>query len=169
MTNEILTDSELTLLEYIYQDVELPVFEITLQPHETVRKQQNLYDAATQKFLTKPTSLLVADDGRPDQSLKSITQTDSALKLDDKKIIIKTQLDDAWQLRLCIVNEDNTPFNIERVRIGNVPAFQDNNNPAIWNFNLQFMDNYCRRNFLEQPIFVHLNNGYQIKCMPPFI
>lgn len=163
-----ITEREWMLLDFATKDIELPMIEFTLQPPKTVQTNKNLYHPETKKFLTKPTLLQVADDGTPGQSLKAMMQTNGTVKVKDKRFFIETQLDDAWQFHLSIENEDRTPITVERVRIGNIPAFQDNKNPTVWNFSLQMFDDKRRYKILEQPIFVQLSNGYRIKCFIPF-
>ncbi|MDR2439410.1 MAG: hypothetical protein LBE12_08590 [Planctomycetaceae bacterium] len=163
-----ITEREWMLLEFANQYVELPIVDLKLQPPENGQKNKDWYDFETKKYLKSPVLLQAADDGYPGQLLKAWMQNNGTVEIKDKRFFIETQLDDVWQLHFSIKNEDHTPTAVERVRIGNIPAFQDNKNPAIWNFNLQMFDDNHRRQILEQPIFVQLRNGYRIKCIPPF-
>jgi hypothetical protein len=161
---EPLNDFEFCLLEYIYQDVKLPVIELPLQPSRWTRKNKNLYDTVNEKFITRPTLLLSADDGKPSESFKAIMQTNGDVNVKDKSFSIETQLDDAWQLNF----EIKSDIPVERVRLGKVPAFQDANNAIRWKVILKMFADNIRREFLEDSLFIQLSNGYRIKCFLPF-
>ncbi|MDR2761931.1 MAG: hypothetical protein LBB88_04970, partial [Planctomycetaceae bacterium] len=164
-----ITEREWMLLEFATKNVKIPIVEVILQPHETVRKDKFLYDITTQKLLTSPTLLQVADDGKSGSgSLLKMMQTESNVKINNIKFHIETRLDNKWQLNFLIENKDTLPVIIERVRIGSIPAFQSKKNHDLWNFNLQMFNIDYRKQILEQPIFVQLSNGYQIKCVLPF-
>ncbi|MDR3198410.1 MAG: hypothetical protein LBU34_11135 [Planctomycetaceae bacterium] len=167
--NTPITEREWALLDFAYRNVELPLIELTLQPSQWTKKQNNLYDSVSEKLIKRPTLLLATGDGKPADSLKKIMQTDSTVKIKDRKLYIETQLDDAWQFHISIEDESNEPIAIDRVRIGNIPAFQDEKNSSVWNFRLKIFDDNKRKQLLEQSIFVQLSNGYRFKCSLPFI
>jgi hypothetical protein len=161
-----LTDEELTLLEYVYQDVELPVIELQLQPPKQAlrRMMEKLYDATTAKFLKRPTLLLSANDGMPSDKLKAMMQTEGTVKVKDKEFFVEMQLDDVWQLNL----EIKCDIPVERVRLGKIPAFQNPDTENQWNVRLKMFADHLRREYLEQPLFIQLSNGYRVKCFLPF-
>ncbi|MDR0336427.1 MAG: hypothetical protein LBI18_04985, partial [Planctomycetaceae bacterium] len=161
-----ITEREFELLEFAYRNVKLPVVDLQRQPPMYVRHRIQLYDATTGKYKIRPTMLHAASDdtNTPSEVLKNMMQTNGTTKVKDKEVFIETQLDDSWKLNLEI--ECDIP--VERVRLGKIPAFRNVEEGNRWNVELKMFADKIRREFLEQPLFVQLSNGYCIKCFLPF-
>ncbi|GHT47167.1 hypothetical protein FACS189454_09310 [Planctomycetales bacterium] len=162
---EPLTDDEWSLLEYVYQDVELPTVELTLQPPKQALRTfpKDLYNPDIQKFTTSPTLILAADDGKPSNSLKQMLQTDGSVKVKNETVNVETMLDDAWQFHIAIKSE----VPVERIRLGAVPAFP-NEKTDHWVFRLKLFTKEQRDKIFESALFVQFANGWRLKCVCPF-
>ncbi|MDR0609240.1 MAG: hypothetical protein LBG58_03960 [Planctomycetaceae bacterium] len=167
--NTPITEREYALLAFAYKDIELPIIELQLQPSKLVSRQmlEKLYDPTAAKFLERPALLLSADDGKPIKKLQAMMQTEGTVKVKDKELFVEMSLNDVWQLDI----EIKSDIPVERVRLGKMPAFQ-NPNPNMenrWNINLKMFADNIRCEFLEQPLFIQMSNGYRIKCFLSFL
>jgi hypothetical protein len=160
-----LTETDYALLREIYKDVQLPVIDCPLTPSQITKIGKNLYNTDTKKYVTRPTLLLAAADGNPDHQLKAMLSTDGTVKIRNESFRIETQLDDAWQLYI----EIKSDIPVDRVRLGNIPAFQEMEDNNLWCVRLKKFTDNTRREFLEQSLFVQLCNGYRIKCFLSFL
>ena len=104
----------------------------------------------------------VAD--KPSDSLKAMFQTDGKVIIKGTTLSVETQLDDAWKLNLEIKGD----IPVERIRLGKIPAFQNAKKAERWAVCLEMFNGDACREFLEQPLFIQLSNGYKVKCFLPF-
>ena len=169
------TDWEYALLDAVYAGVELPLIPLILRPLSLKdAARARLYDEENEKFTKRSTTFLAAadDDGKPSKTQKLFAETIG--KIESKKagfahaICVQKQLDDDWNIRIFITDENEQAIPVDRVRIASVPAFRDESDTTCWNCLLKPFSRDMQNKLLESPITIQLTNGYKVECSQSF-
>jgi hypothetical protein len=164
VVNTPITEWEYALLDRIYAGVELPVTPAQWNVGRIVAQPPGRLTTPA-AALPPPIRILALADGTTPKTLQEHFQSGAwSAETQWGTVCIELRVNNHWVLFISIADLDGDSVPVDRIRLGAIPAFRDEEDATLWKINLKRFTRDERERLLNKPLVVQMSNGEIVQC-----